>query len=95
MKEMIKYIRKSKTNRNKKGVLIAFLYMDEMRIGWSLCNKRDKFNKELGLHIARNRAKRTVHINIPPSIKKEMNLFVKRATSYFKDKPLCTTIKVQ
>jgi hypothetical protein len=47
---LIEYYR---TQNSIQGVVIA---IDANNVGWSLCNKRDKFNKEKGLFIALNRA---------------------------------------
>jgi hypothetical protein len=47
---LIKYIKKDKTPI---GVIVA---VDKNKIGLSLCNKKDKWNKKLGIQIAKGRA---------------------------------------
>lgn len=41
---------------NMKGVLFAESDGEVVKVGWSLCNKKDKFNKKVGVDLARTRA---------------------------------------
>lgn len=49
-----KYIRDEK--RNPIGVAVVIKNGDSYRFGYSLCNPQDRFDRELGLRIATNRA---------------------------------------
>ena len=51
MSMLVKYVRDDKNHRI--GVVVA---MNKTQIGWSRCNKKDKFDKLRGLGIAINRA---------------------------------------
>lgn len=53
---LVQYMRK--TNNEPYGCLVA---LDKNKIGWSLCNPRDIFSKELGKKIAIERAKIEPH----------------------------------
>lgn len=51
VKLLVKYV------RNKKGHPIGVVVaIDKNKIGWSMCHKDDKWNKEFGKNIAVNRA---------------------------------------
>jgi len=78
---IIQYVRKSKCNREKKGVLIAYLTQNKMNVavGFSLCHKKDvwdrvqgKYFKNFGLGIAIARAQKSLSNNeiiaIPKSL---------------------------
>ena len=65
--EMIQYLRGD--GNHPIGVLVA-LYKEEtqeVRIGWSKCNKKDQFEKNKGLKIARARAANDSRVAIPSS----------------------------
>ncbi len=53
---IVKYIRNEKNEPY--GCMVA---VGKNRIGWSLCNNKDTFSKELGKMIATERAKREPH----------------------------------
>lgn len=78
MKPIIEYVRKK--DGNLKGVLIG--YKDEVtnniQTGWSLCSKRDVFNKEKGKLIAMGRAKEKSSAEIPTSIEVQYYKFIRR-----------------
>lgn len=69
------------------GVIVA---IDRDRIGWSLCNKKDTFDKQIGLRIALNRAefygtnKSFLLEQIPDSIREEIIEMYTRSEKYFK-----------
>lgn len=54
-------------------------------IGWSLCNRLDRFDKERGLMIALSRTNST-EINPPFSLVAKISDFSRRCDKYFKDK---------
>ena len=84
--------------KNKKvGVMVALVTEadpDNIRIGWSGCNtKLDKFDKGLGLSIAKKRAEALklglmidTKVPVPAGYLKQLEFFTDRAKRYFKDK---------
>lgn len=89
--------------RNRRGekvaCLVAARLLDDIGIGWSKCNRLDRFNKEIARFIAEGRANKCL-INknprcidekiinkdtVPTCVKKNIYDFVKRAKKYFKD----------
>lgn len=54
MNYIYSYVRDEK--RNKRGIVVALDYQGEIRIGYSLLHKNDKWNKDLGINIALSRA---------------------------------------
>lgn len=111
MMPLIEYIRKSAGTKEpvaaganpprgkRKGVLVA--YVDDCDphhylVGWSLCNKTDKFDREQGLTIAMARAitwsvrgKYTDEkkpLDIPVTVQKHLKDFLARCDRYFKGK---------
>lgn len=91
MQTVIKrYIRNSET-KQPRGIAIAVRKNDEVFYGYSLLNTTmDKFNKELGLNIAMNRAMADEY-QLPTVLDREamvmdaFNHLEKRAMKYFKD----------
>lgn len=88
------YIRDGKGH--KRGVLAADINSNtgDVTIGWSLCNKKDEFDKVRGKSIAIGRAQnnnRSIYINevlvhsiVPDEIKKDiLNGFADRVIRYF------------
>lgn len=75
MKILIKYVR----NKNKR---VGLVFATKERVGWSLCDKYDKFNREEALKIAINRDESDT--NVPRSIKKEFEKMEGRQKAYFK-----------
>jgi len=65
------------------GVVCALGRKD---IGWSLCNKKDRFNKDFGLMIAQARAvhSRIKKEDIPRKIIPILEKMEKRAKKYYK-----------
>ena len=62
------------------GVVVA---LDKWSIGWSLCSKKDKFNKQRALEIAIGRAEKSTAV-VPTSIKPVFVKMINRAMRYFK-----------
>ena len=87
--EKIQYIRTK--DRQKIGVLIACQIDGKIRFGWSLCCKKDKFDKYRGIEIAYGRASRTCYLTIPPSIMYSFINFISRCKRYYKDKEIATS----
>lgn len=86
--------------RNKKGVprgvLVAvkngnFVGHQGFKIGYSLCNKKDRFSKKMALDIAIGRARRAISSNrvvvgassFPCEISKMYNTFFDRCLKYY------------
>lgn len=78
-------------DRSLKGIVVA---LDNGIIGWSLCNRRDKFNKEKGLEIAIRRAEKSSILTpaklrkyyeaIPQSMRDTSYFVLERSKRYFK-----------
>lgn len=72
---------------NPVGIIVA---IDRNQIGWSLCNKKDQFNKHMGRKIAVNRAdfygtnKTLLLKEVPDSIKEEIIKMYDRSEKYYK-----------
>jgi hypothetical protein len=86
MNTLVQYV------RNRKGQLIGAvvgLKIDteknsEMQVGWSLCRtKVDKFDKNLAVKIATDRALLGTNIRVPHSVGPVYSNMVKRASKYF------------
>lgn len=82
---IVKHVRKND------GTPVATLVAEktnpnEVAISWSLCNKKDNFNKHVGITVAADRLKlaNTDNSHIPHIIKKNMGIFVGRAMKYFR-----------
>lgn len=96
---MVEYIR---IGRIKKGMLVAGVYDGEVVIGWSLCNKKDFFDKIEAFNIAEDRAKMnkerfSKYITdatfdlldiIPFTVMNNITHFIERAVRYYKDQKL-------
>lgn len=77
--------------RQPKGVWVATPSAhnpNEIFIGFSLCNKSlgDKFDKDIGYNIARQRSYKASTVDIPDSLKEGYNFFFDRCKRYFKDR---------
>ena len=77
---------KTKINRSPIGVLISTKINGELRLGWSLCHKKDKFNIERGIEYACNRAMYHYHDSepLPQSITIQYHNFAVKSAKYFK-----------
>ena len=85
------------THRQPIGCFVAQKMNDEeVRYGWSLCCKKDKFNKRFGLQLAFNRVEKydvdAMIKKIPESMIDQFCRFTQRAARYFKktDVPVLT-----
>ena len=79
---LIKYVRDEKNQR--RGVVVA---IGANEIGFSLANKRDKFDKQYGIHLAVQRAfhwKPSIDDDIPHSVRDDFIEMVDRSMRYFK-----------
>lgn len=54
MSKLVQYIRNEQNQPI--GVVVALVVENEVRLGVSVCNKKDKFNKKLAVEIAVGRA---------------------------------------
>jgi len=59
---IINYVRDH--GNNKIGIVIA----DGDQVGWSLCSRKDKWNRKLGILIATNRMNAPMKNNIPDKV---------------------------
>jgi len=75
---LVKYTRDKNGHRN--GVVVA---VDHGVVGWSKCNKKDKFNKELGLRIAEGRAMVGSTVGPPREIAADLEHMRKRSQKYY------------
>lgn len=89
MQNVIKqYIRDEKNN--PRGVCVAVRDNDEIFYGFSLCNPEDKYDKDLGLRIALNRASAPSY-QLPKvedrndQVRSAFENLEERALKYFKD----------
>lgn len=94
---VIQYIRKKK-NRIPYGVVVAIKDIENgYRIGYSLCNKKDRFNKKRALEIALGRAfhgvnqidmkhheKNNVNSATPHDVNRMLSNFNERCKKYYK-----------
>lgn len=95
--QLIKYIRKDKT-REPKGIIVSFVEDNKIYIGYSLCSKRDAWDKELGFKIAINRAifygnNECLQYPIAQSAKNEFIKMTERSERFFKGFDLPSNIK--
>lgn len=84
------YNKRHKDSKNRRiiGVLASSNSMDEniIGIGWALCNKVDKFDRDRGLFIAKGRAHKLSSDFCPDSIIDDYRNFTKRCLKYYKNK---------
>ena len=82
MKEemLIKYVRKNGAKSHPVGVVVA---LSATQIGWSLCHKDDKWDKDMAKYIAINRARGHRPKNVPQTVKNAMDAMKLRAEKYF------------
>jgi hypothetical protein len=86
------YVRDRKGN--PRGIVVATVIDDEIRLGWSFVNTKagDSFKKDLGLKIALNRAVRGHSpgrtVQIPYSVNKVLHSMTYRANRYYNNKQL-------
>jgi len=93
---LLQYLRKRRNGAEvRSGVLLAKKVKvkkgQRVLVGWSKCKLTvDKFNRELGMQIAEGRIDSRLNnvkkTKVPPSIKEQVDAFVKRCKVYFKTK---------
>lgn len=78
-------IRKKLYNADGKhvGVAIAYKIDGAIRIGWSVCNRKDKYNKQMADKIARGRAAECSAVVPPKFVLDQLAQFATRAEKYF------------
>lgn len=84
---IIQYIRYN--NGDPRGVLVAVKFENNFRIGYSLCNKKDRFSKDMALKIALGRAYTgnpncVIPLGTPHPINKALGEFASRCKKYYK-----------
>lgn len=79
-KTIYSWVRNSKGH--KVGVVLA---SGRSQIGWSLCCKKDKFDKQKALELALVRATENSKEEVPHTIKTSYEKMVKRSKAYFKE----------
>lgn len=96
--DLLQYLRKKRAGQNAKtGILIAKKVKNKkgknrVLVGWSKCKlKTDVFDREIGMQIAEGRiakriekGKKEKKEKLPPSIKEQVEEFVKRCKLYYK-----------
>jgi hypothetical protein len=83
-KSLVQYVRNNKGQ--PRGVVIAFKdNSNQVQLGWSLCNKRDKFDKQIGLHTAVERAAQQIWwTEVPDTVRKLLHEMRERSFRFFK-----------
>lgn len=85
---VIQYVRDKK--RVPYGVLVAVKNSGGFNLGFSLCNKKDRFSKQMALKIALGRANLTNqadpigHPAVPYEVRKVLPAFNDRCKKYYK-----------
>lgn len=83
---VIQYVRDK--NGDPRGVLVAVKLPNPIgyRIGYSLCNKKDRFSKDMALKIAIGRASDLdgTYSSIPNPVAKMIPAFTDRCKKYYK-----------
>jgi hypothetical protein len=78
----IKYIRRR--NRRPYGVFTSIFLDGKLHVGWSLCNRKDKWDKAEGRAWANRRAATLTKQAVPASIAEEFKQFIRREKSYYR-----------
>lgn len=80
---VIQYVRDKK--RVPRGVIVAVKSSEFGFVcGYSLCNKKDRFNKRMALKIAIGRAETHLTTEAPHEIRKMLPTFLDRCKKYYK-----------
>lgn len=82
---VIQYVRSRKNIPH--GVLVAVKCEDGFRLGYSLCNRKDRFNKRMALKIAIGRAEigaGYASADLPHPVAKMIPDFTSRCKKYYK-----------
>ena len=81
---VIQYVRCNKNIPH--GVLVAVKCENGYRLGYSLCNKKDRFNKRMALKIALGRADNNAVVGepTPHPVRKMIPAFLDRCKKYYK-----------
>lgn len=82
-KQLIEYVRNEESQPI--GVVIAEKVSDEsFNIGWSLCCKKDKFDKKMAFKIALGRLRRGSNVSLPYKVEPYYRRMIERGVKYFK-----------
>jgi len=79
-KMLVKYVRKG-AQRKRVGVVVA---IGNGKVGWSLCNKLDAFDKDQALSMAKTRAENGKVNPVPQSVAVIYAEMVERADRFYK-----------
>lgn len=84
--DLIHYIRDKRTKQPRGVVIATKINEKQYGIGWSFTNTKagDRFDKELGLRIARGRCTHATNKIVPIEISHSLSNMEKRAHRYFK-----------
>lgn len=91
MSEFRMYLRDK--HKQPHGIILANKVDDKIHVGWSVCNKKDKWNRAVGVMIAESRSGATKYYNMqfekycelaPQKVRENMPRFIDRAKRYFK-----------
>ena len=81
--QLIQYVRNKQSQPI--GVVIAEKISEtNFDVGWSLCCKKDKFNKEVAFKIAAGRLRKGSNVPIPHKVEPYVNHMIERGAKYFK-----------
>lgn len=87
-----KYVR-SRRDRRPIGVVVSFVENNKIHYGWSLCNKLDRFDKEVGISLAIQRAvpvaqlsKNALNREVAQTVTKDLASMIDRSEAYFRRK---------
>jgi len=76
---LVKYVRDSK--RRPVGIVVA---TGKYKVGWSLCNGKDKWNKEVGLSLAAGRAALPKSLVPAQTVSKAVAKMKQKASEFYK-----------
>jgi hypothetical protein len=79
---IISYVRNRKGN--PVGILVASKHKKSFKVGYSLCCKKDRFSREMGLKIAFGRSEAGSDEAVPHIIRRALPEFAERCRRYYK-----------
>lgn len=89
-KAIVQHVRNQ--SRQKVGTFIAVLAAGKIVIGWSKCNRKDRFDPVTGKKLAMLRIwKGRTSAKIPNGVREHIERFVQRAKRYFKTNDIVVT----
>lgn len=80
---LFQYVRDK--NRQRIGVFVAMKYENQIVVGWSKCNRKDRFDSDEGKELACRRISTgRSTVVIPRGVREHLDAFVDRVKRYFK-----------